>query len=387
MAKAEDDSTVVESEPERTSGEHDENFRSEMPSSEEVYYINAPEAAQAEQIAETQLAEVEPEEASGQPADPDPGVTSDVGAEAVGTEAVGVEAVGAEAVGAEAVGAEAVPLGAATAAVPVSPVSAAVATQDTGSKEAASPVSLSTAPSGVASAAATASPVSAGASPAGVASAAATASPVSAAAAPPGVASAAAATAANLGPQTEGELPAKKSEYKSGGLRTTVNTPKSLIDEIEPAEEDADAEQYMAYAQQYAQLAQQCAAYAQHYAALAPQLRAQQEAANGGGSSSSSGGAASSSGGGGASTNPAAGAGDQTSRNTPIMVTPYRHNWLISGAHRDENGEIQGNFMSNFSADVVSTMRSVASVLGADGRSCCSMTPADVLQKDDCKQM
>ena len=24
----------------------------------------------------------------------------------------------------------------------------------------------------------------------------------------------------------------------------------------------------------------------------------------------------------------------QQAKNTPIMVTPYRHNWLISGSHR-----------------------------------------------------
>merc|ERR1712008_543564 len=94
-------------------------------------------------------------------------------------------------------------------------------------------------------------------------------------------------------------------------------------------EVDADApiepEEYMFYAQQYAAISQQYAAYAQYYAQMAPQGAAaaaagpQQANATMAGAS-------------------AAVDHEAARRNTPILVTPYRHNWLISGAHRAGGG-------------------------------------------------
>merc|ERR1719440_1980220 len=77
------------------------------------------------------------------------------------------------------------------------------------------------------------------------------------------------------------DLPPPKSSFKQGGLRTTVNTPETLVTEAE-VEAPLEPEQYMYYAQQYAALAQQYAAYAQYCAQFAPQAAAAQAAAAGG---------------------------------------------------------------------------------------------------------
>merc|ERR1719440_1089900 len=69
------------------------------------------------------------------------------------------------------------------------------------------------------------------------------------------------------------DLPPAKSNYKEGRLRTTVNTPETLVSEAD-VEAPLEPEQYMFYAQQYAALAQQYAAYAQYCAQFAPQAAA-----------------------------------------------------------------------------------------------------------------
>jgi len=122
----------------------------------------------------------------------------------------------------------------------------------------------------------------------------------------------------------EPQVPPARSTYKDGRIRTTVNTPESLVTEMDT---DAPLEpvQYMYYAQQYAALSQQYAAYAQYCAQLAPQAQAVQQASQTAGGASATG-------------NNEATVQQVAKRPTPIMITPYRHNWLISGAHQAGGG-------------------------------------------------
>ena len=164
-------------------------------------------------------------------------------------------------------------------------------------------------------------------------------------------------------PKTEVALPLAKSTYKQGGLRTTVNTPETLVTEAD-AEEVAEPEQYMYYAQQYAALAQQYAAYAQYCAQYAPQAAAAAEAAGGQKAV--------------AAPNPAAVAQQQQQqqaaqgqqKNTPIMVTPYRHNWLISGNHR---GNQDGAWYDAIKGDLVKTFGTLSRYMG--GCRACAPVP------------
>merc|ERR1719215_810560 len=165
-------------------------------------------------------------------------------------------------------------------------------------------------------------------------------------------------------PKSDAPLPPAKHTFKGGGLRTTVNTPKALVEEAD-VEGPVEPEQYMYYAQQYAALAQQYAAYAQYCAQFAPQAAA---AANGGG-----GGAAVPAAGSAAianqpqqnqqnassSSGSSSQQGQQPKQNAPvpIMVTPYRHNWLISGAHRNGSGE--STWLEGFKGDVQKTVVSL----------------------------
>jgi len=151
----------------------------------------------------------------------------------------------------------------------------------------------------------------------------------------------------------EPQVPPARSTYKDGRIRTTVNTPESLVTEMDT---DAPLEpvQYMYYAQQYAALSQQYAAYAQYCAQLAPQAQAVQQANQT------------------AAVAPAAGsdeaAAQQTAkRTTPIMVTPYRHNWLISGAHRAGGGV--SAWIQGLKSDVTTSMKVVCQHAGIKG--CC----------------
>lgn len=178
-------------------------------------------------------------------------------------------------------------------------------------------------------------------------------------------------------------LPPAKSRYQTGGLRTTVNTPEALVTEAEP-EAAFEPEHYMYYAQQYAALAQQYAAYAQYCAQLAPQQQQQPPpqpqarpvgvrvagAPNSSQPASSPAGAAS-------SPDPAA---NQAQKPTPIMVTPYRHNWLISGAHR--NGE-DGAWLDSFKGDVKQSLIQLGTYIGG----CRSCTPPPVPTSAQCRQM
>lgn len=132
------------------------------------------------------------------------------------------------------------------------------------------------------------------------------------------------------------KLPPAKHTFKKGGLRTTVNNPESLVTEADLEEAPMEPEQYMYYAQQYALLAQQYAAYAQYCAQFAPQAGASTASASSQPSSSA------------VATNPSHSGGGQAApsgkgeapKNTPMLVTPYRHNWLISGSHRGaDNGK------------------------------------------------
>jgi len=170
-------------------------------------------------------------------------------------------------------------------------------------------------------------------------------------------------------------LPPAKSTYKQGGLRTTVNTPECLVSEAD-AEAPLEPEQYMYYAQQYAALAQQYAAYAQYCAQFAPQAGA----APGGDAPGSAVAAAP-----GASGDPSASSSgsqqQQAPKNTPIMVTPYRHNWLISGAHR--TGE-KGAWLQGLKSDVNKTVVAMSRYMGTGCRSCTPGPPSDNSQ---CKQM
>jgi len=165
------------------------------------------------------------------------------------------------------------------------------------------------------------------------------------------------------------DVPPAKSKFKSGGLRTTVNTPKALVEEAD-VEEEMQAEQYMYHAQQYAALAQQYAAYAQYCAQFAPQVAAAQAAAAGsspGASSSSSGGpppqamVASSQSSGAASSSSQEKAPAQP-KSQPIMITPYRHNWLIAG------GKDGKSWVSNIKDDMDKTVKKLGASLS--GRSC-----------------
>merc|ERR1712167_526455 len=152
--------------------------------------------------------------------------------------------------------------------------------------------------------------------------------------------------------------------FKTGGLRTTVNTPETLATEAD-TEAPLEPEQYMYYAQQYAALAQQYAAYAQYCAQFAPQAAAAQAAAGGspGTSSSSSAGppppsaiATSSQGSGAASSSQA----QAQPKANPIMITPYRHNWLISGAHKDG----QGAWLEGLKGDVKKSIKKLSTYVG-----------------------
>merc|ERR1712008_205007 len=73
--------------------------------------------------------------------------------------------------------------------------------------------------------------------------------------------------------QPQQQVPAAKSTYRDGRLRTTVNTPERLVTEVD-TDAPIEPEQYMYYAQQYAALSQQYAAYAQYCTQLAPQAAA-----------------------------------------------------------------------------------------------------------------
>lgn len=183
------------------------------------------------------------------------------------------------------------------------------------------------------------------------------------------------------------DLPPAKSTYQEGRLRTTVNTPECLVSEAD-VEEPLQPDQYMHYAQQYAALAQQYAAYAQYCAQFAPQAAAaqagQQAASSAPGSSP---GTASASSGGpppAASTAVAAsGQGASSSqaqaqpKANPIMITPYRHNWLISGSHKDGQG---GSWVSNLKGDVEQSIKKLGTYVAG-----CRTCPGP--QGSQCKQM
>lgn len=177
----------------------------------------------------------------------------------------------------------------------------------------------------------------------------------------------------------EEDIPEQKSTYKTGGLRTTVNTPETLVTEAD-AEEDLQPEQYMYYAQQYAALAQQYAAYAQYCAQFAPQ------AAGGGGDAAAQGAQAQQSSASAPSSSAAPGAvstqqqqKEQTQKNTPIMVTPYRHNWLISGNHRGENEK------GLFEGEITKTVAALGRYIG--GCRACAPVPGTAADKSACSQM
>lgn len=169
------------------------------------------------------------------------------------------------------------------------------------------------------------------------------------------------------------QLPPKRHNFKQGGLRTTVNTPECLVTEAD-AEAPLDPQDYMFYAQQYAALAQQYAAYAQYCAQFAPQP----------GEAGGAGGAALSSSGGGAPAPVATAASSSQSaeapKNTPIMITPYRHNWLISGAHRVGGS---GSWMEGLSADMKKTLGNLSQNVGGGCRSCTS----GKVDSEQCRQM
>lgn len=174
----------------------------------------------------------------------------------------------------------------------------------------------------------------------------------------------------------EEKLPPAMSVYREGRLRTTVNTPECLVSEAD-VEAPLEPEQYMYYAQQYAALAQQYAAYAQYCAQFAPQAAAEQAARNGGASSgagtpnvAASSGAPSPSSVQATSGQQSGGASGQQAqqKNTPIMITPYRHNWLISGSHR--NGQ-EGAWLDGMKNDI---KKSIAT-LGRHVGGCRSCTP------------
>jgi hypothetical protein len=180
------------------------------------------------------------------------------------------------------------------------------------------------------------------------------------------------------------DVPPPKSSFKKGGLRTTVNTPETLVSEAD-VEAPLEPEQYMYYAQQYAALAQQYAAYAQYCAQFAPQAAAAQAAATGGstpGASSSSGGpppsapsTVATSGQGAASSSQQAQAQPKAN---PIMITPYRHNWLISGSHKDG----QGAWLESLKGDMKKSIQKLGTYVGG-----CRACPGPGAQGSQCKQM
>lgn len=179
------------------------------------------------------------------------------------------------------------------------------------------------------------------------------------------------ADAAAAAEMQEQQLPPARATYREGRLRTTVNTPETLVTEAD-MEEVLEPEQYMYYAQQYATLAQQYAAYAQYCAQFAPQ-------AAGGGGASCPGPAA-----GSGAVSPAeqgSSAAQQAPKNTPIMVTPYRHNWLISGAHRGGGGD--GAWLSGLKSDVKKSVAVLQRYVGG----CRSCTPGTDDAAQQCKQM
>mmetsp|Transcript_26590 Transcript_26590/g.63403 ORF Transcript_26590/g.63403 Transcript_26590/m.63403 type:complete len:304 (-) Transcript_26590:23-934(-) len=160
-------------------------------------------------------------------------------------------------------------------------------------------------------------------------------------------------------------IPEAKSTYREGGLRTTVNTPSTLLTEADPEEGGIEPEHYMYYAQQYAALAQQYAAYAQYCAQYAPQV-ASGEA--GGGSAPGKGAVA--------TAQPQQPQQRQQQeqqaqqKSTPIMVTPYRHNWLISGSHR---GNQDGAWYESIKGDIVKTLGTLSGYMG--GCRACAPVP------------
>jgi len=185
------------------------------------------------------------------------------------------------------------------------------------------------------------------------------------------------------------ELPPAKSTYHEGRLRTTVNTPEALVSEAD-ADAPIEPEQYMYYAQQYAALAQQYAQYAQYCAQFAPQAAAAIAASSGGdvgGSGGGGGGGSSVSGGGDVSTGAAtassssSGEATQAPKNTPIMVTPYRHNWLISGAHRAGGGDLA--WVDNLRGDMKKSISALTRYVGG----CRQCTPGTATSNSPCSQM
>jgi len=173
--------------------------------------------------------------------------------------------------------------------------------------------------------------------------------------------------------QPQQQVPPAKSTYKEGRLRTTVNTPQSLVTEVD-VDGPFEPEQYMYYAQQYAALSQQYAAYAQYCAQHTPQPVAAaagpQQAHQTAASVSVSG-------------NHEAAAHQAAKRNTPIMVTPYRHNWLISGAHRAGGGVAV--WIQGLKNDVQKTMQVVCQDTTGISRCCAPLgqTLKKSRQKDE----
>mmetsp|Transcript_58959 Transcript_58959/g.140762 ORF Transcript_58959/g.140762 Transcript_58959/m.140762 type:complete len:432 (+) Transcript_58959:58-1353(+) len=191
------------------------------------------------------------------------------------------------------------------------------------------------------------------------------------------------------------DLPPAVHKYKEGRLRTTVNTPETLVTEADP-EPPLEPEQYMFYAQQYAALAQQYAAYAQYCAQYAPQAATAAAIAGGGmppgqlppamvppGASqaapSSAVATAPSGNGNGGDAAAAPQSGQGQPKNMPIMVTPYRHNWLISGSHR--NSDKDGTWYDGIKGDVKNSI----SVLGKYVGGCRQCTPGT--DGSQCRQM
>lgn len=181
----------------------------------------------------------------------------------------------------------------------------------------------------------------------------------------------------------EVKLPPAKSTYKQGGLRTTVNTPETLVTEAD-TEAPIEPEQYMYYAQQYAALAQQYAAYAQYCAQYAPQAAAAHQAAQGSngnvGSSSSSSAPPVPSTAVAKSESNVSGQPAPKAAPSPIMITPYRHNWLISGSHR--GGGADGKWLDSLKGDMKKSMQKLGNYVGG-----CRACPAPPTNSAACKQM
>lgn len=154
------------------------------------------------------------------------------------------------------------------------------------------------------------------------------------------------------------DLPPRLDTYREGHLKTTVNTPEALILEAEE-DEVLDPEQYMMFAQQYAALAQQYAAYAQYCAQYAPQAGASSSGSGSGQQGQQQ-------------------PQQQQQRNAPIMVTPYRHNWLISGSHNQGGASA---CLSSLRNDIVKSVTDMNRYVS--GRSC----PSCPFATQQCKQM